>query len=146
MIPGLEMEVSWADIVTLFAFVTGIHFNLTNLITAFLAAEDKAYALGCLLPYAQFLCMMFFSSYSSLFKDYPAYFIILCGFYLTWVTGIFNLNSTAKMKYNWLFLEPFVYVAMIYCEHIGTIDRSQAAIAYMAFFSVTMLTTHSIQR
>lgn len=51
-VPGIEYETNLGDIVLSFAFVTGIHFNVENVYASFRAADDKMYALGCLLPYA----------------------------------------------------------------------------------------------
>ena len=89
--------------------MTGVHFNLENLIRGYWAAEDKTYAICCTIPYLQFFLMMFASSFSQLFAQYPVYFLILCGFHLTWVTAIFNLCSTAKSKFDWIFAEPILF-------------------------------------
>lgn len=51
-IPGIEYETTLCDIVILFAFATGVHYNAENIYASLVAAEDKAYALGCILPYA----------------------------------------------------------------------------------------------
>lgn len=61
--------------------------------------------------------MLWGSSKSQFFNEYSAYFIILVGLYLTYVTAIFNLNSTADMRFNYLFYEPFLYGAIIYADH-----------------------------
>ena len=117
-VPGTDgYEITLGDIVVIFSFLTGVHYNIENILVSFCKAKDKGYALGCTLPYIQFFIMMYASSYSALFKDYPAYFLVLNGFYLTWITAIFNLCSTSSSKYNWLFLEPIVYLSMLYCEH-----------------------------
>ena len=96
--------------------MTGIHYNLENLVTSYLAAKNKKYALGCMIPYAQFFVMIFASSYSQLFEKYPVYFLILCGLHLTWVTAIFNVSSTSNSKFNWAFGEPFVFLAMVFLD------------------------------
>ena len=116
-VPYTDYETDIGDTVVLFAFLTGVHYNLENLITSIWSAPDKGYALGCMLPYAQFFAMMYFSSYSQLYTEYPSLFLILCGFYLTWVTAIFNLCSTASAKFDWLFLEPFLYLGAVYLDN-----------------------------
>jgi hypothetical protein len=127
------------DIFLVFGSVTGVHYNLENIIVSFMQVKDKGYAFACILPYAQFFAMMFTSSYSQLYSDYPIYFIILCGFYLTWVTAIFNLNSTSGAKFNWLFFEPFVYLVIVYLDYNKTMDYNTALYCYSGFFLYTMV-------
>lgn len=136
---GLETSASIGDIFLGFAAITGVHFNLENIIVAFMASKDKGYALACVIPYAQFFAMMFASSYSHWFSSHPAFFIILCGFYLTWVTAIFNLNSTCGARFNWLFFEPSVFLAIVYLDHTKMIGVEVAAGCFGAFFAVTMI-------
>ena len=113
IIPGTEYEVTLGDSVIFFAFVTGIHYNLENILVSLFAAKDKKYAICCLLPYAQFFAMLFASSYSQLFAQYPVYFLILCGLHLTWVTAIFNVSSTSNSRFEWAFSEPLVFLVMV---------------------------------
>ena len=82
---------------------------------------------------------MYAASLSQLYSENVAYFLILCGFYLTYVTAIFNLNSTAGAKYNWLFVEPFVFLALVYLDHNRILDATQAKLGYLSFFGVTMV-------
>jgi len=63
-IPGLDYETTVHALVIFFAFSTGLHYNLENIFVSLVHAKDKAYASGCLVPYAQFFTMMFASSYS----------------------------------------------------------------------------------
>lgn len=137
-VPSIEYETTIGDTVIFFAFVTGIHYNCENIIRSFLMAENKKYALGCLVPYAQFFMMMYASSYSQLFAAYPVYFIILCGFHLTWVTAIFNLCSTASSKFDWVFGEPFIYLATVFIDANQFVDASSAKMMYVFFFFKTM--------
>ena len=90
--------------------------------------------------------MFYASSHSSLFKEYTAYFILLCGFVLTYMTALFNLNSTASVKYNWFFVEPFVYLALVYVDSTGLIDSNMAMKLYIAFFAYIMLVYLALMR
>ena len=137
-VPGIEYDTTIGDTVVFFAFVTGIHYNLENIIRSLMVAEDKKYALGCLVPYAQFFVMMFASSYSQLFTAYPVYFIIMCGFHLTWVTAIFNLCSTASSKFDWFFAEPIIYLATIFIDANKFVDAETAKVMYVFFFMKTL--------
>ena len=138
MVPGIEYEVTFGDTVIFFAFITGIHYNLENLLTSFFKAEDKKYALGCMLPYAQFFMMLGASSYSQLFAGYPVYFILLCGFHLTWVTAIFNLCSTASAKFEWFFIEPLIFLVTVFIDANMFVDAETAKVMYLVFFLKTL--------
>lgn len=138
-IPGIQYETNLGDVVTAFAFLTGLHYNAENIYASFKETQETGYAIGCILPYAQFFGMLYASSYSQLFPEYPAYFLILCGFCLTWITAIFNLNSTAGAKFNWLFFEPFIYFGLVYCDHSQMIDKATCVHLYISFFAVIMV-------
>ena len=103
-------------IITTLGVIGGTHYNMVNLIAGFRDAKDKSHAVWCLLPYVQFFTMLFACSYSQFFAAYGAYFIMLVGFYLTYVTAILNLNSTADMKFDWLFYEPFAFAGIVYLD------------------------------
>ena len=80
------------------------------------------------------------------------------GLYLTYVTGIFNLNSTGSMKFNWLYYEPTIYAIILYFD--ATLPKTtenanilvgaylvytlQIFIKYICFMSsvINQLTTH----
>lgn len=47
-----EYQPTIADIIIFFAAATGIHYNLTNLYYGYKQAENKLYAIGCMIPYA----------------------------------------------------------------------------------------------
>jgi len=138
-VPGTELEVKFGDIFLGFGSLAGIHYNLENIIVSFIQAKDKGYGLGCMLPYVQFFAMMYASSFSQLHSDYPIYFIVLCGFYLTWLTAIFNLNSTSGARFDWIFFEPAVYLLIVYFDHAKFMDRNTAIYCYVGFFGVTIL-------
>lgn len=149
---------SIADTVVMFAALTGIHYNLTNIYSGMMEATDKMYALGCLLPYAQFFSMLYFSSYSRFFAENSFWFLCMNGLYLTYVTGIFNLNSTGSMKFDWLFFEPVFYIVILYSDATlpNTTENNdmilgayyfytlQIFIKYICFMSsvINQLTTH----
>uniref|UniRef100_A0A7S3HTX2 Uncharacterized protein n=1 Tax=Favella ehrenbergii TaxID=182087 RepID=A0A7S3HTX2_9SPIT len=82
--------------------------------------------------------MMYASSLSPLYKDYVAYFLILCGLHLTWVTAIFNLSSTAGAKFDWLFLEPLAFFLIVCADSTAVLPGGQAKLAYVSFFLWTL--------
>jgi len=50
-LPLINYNTNYRDVVIFFSCVSGIHYNLENIIRAFIEAKNKKYALGCLLPY-----------------------------------------------------------------------------------------------
>ena len=66
-VPGTGYEISGGDFVIIFSFLTGVHYNIENILVSFCKAKEKGYALGCTIPYIQFFIMMYASSYSALF-------------------------------------------------------------------------------
>lgn len=55
-------------LILVIAFSSGFYYNLENLIVGMYRAKDKTYAALCVLPYLQFLVMMFVSSYSRFYE------------------------------------------------------------------------------
>lgn len=127
------------DIVIIFACLSGLHYNLENLISGFIGAKQKSYALGTILPYPQFVIMMYASSFSSLQAKYPACFIILCGLELTWITALLNLSSMADASYNWLFIEPCIFLSIVFAEFKGILVGGVAGYWYLGFFAFTLV-------
>ena len=132
-LPYLEKEVALKDIIILFAFLSGLHYNIENILVSFCKAENKGYALGCVIPYAQFFLMLYCSSYSALWSQYPCYFLITCGSFLLYVNTIFNVCSTSSSKFDWLFIEPLFYLGIVYADVNGLVSREQAIALYIGF-------------
>jgi len=40
------------------------------------------------------------------------------GIFLLYANGIFNLNSTAGMKFNWFYFEPYVFLGIIAADNM----------------------------
>ena len=110
-----------------------MHYNLENIIRAFIESKEKLYAIGCILPYAEFFVMMYCSSYSRFFTNNVFFYICMNGLYLLYVNGIFNLNSTAGMKFNWFYIEPFIYLGIIYLDYNRLIQDRHAIMFYLAY-------------
>ena len=99
-IPVINYTTNYRDVVIFFSCVSGLHYNLENIIRAFMESKEKLYAIGCLIPYAEFFVMMYFSSYSRFFSHNVFFYICMNGLFLLYVNGIYNLNSTAGMKFT----------------------------------------------
>jgi len=113
--------------------VSGLHYNLENIIRAYMESKEKLYAIGCLIPYAEFLVMMYFSSFSRFFSQNVFFYICMNGLFLLYVNGIYNLNSTAGLKFNWFYIEPFIYLSIIYLDFTRLIQDRHAIMFYIAY-------------
>jgi len=127
------------DLAIAFGCSTGYHYNLLNICVAFSQAKDKLYAFTVLLPYAQFFVMLYFSCYSQFWFQYTFLFLIMHGLYLLYVTGIFNLNSTAGMRFNPYFVEPYVFAAVLYLDVQGALSTEQQALAYVLYVAMIFI-------
>lgn len=57
----------------------------------------------------------------------------MIGLYLTYITGIFNLNTTAGMPFDWRFSEPFFYILFVLIDSSRLIDDRTAVWLYLMF-------------
>jgi len=100
------------------SFYLAIQYNLTNLYTGYAAKKDKRYAIICMWPFFQFFVILFLASFfSTLWYEYCALFLIGFGISMTHVTGYFNLMSSANTKFNPVFVDPFVFVIILYADY-----------------------------
>jgi hypothetical protein len=83
--------------------------------------------------------MLWGSSYSQFFENYAAYFIVTVGMYLTYVTAIMNLNSTASMTFSWFYFEPIAYAAILYIDVNGSLESHQVVYLYAAFLALILI-------
>ena len=83
--------------------------------------------------------MLFATSYSQFFQDYVAYFLLSIGMFLTYVTAILNLNSTADMKFNWFFYEPLIFAFIIFIDVTRLLPSNLVALLHILFFAQTLL-------
>lgn len=60
-------------------------------------------------------------------------FILINGLFMTYVTGIFNLNSTAGMQFNWNFIEPYLYAVIIALDVFKVLPYAALSISYQLF-------------
>ena len=66
-LPFFGFQTKFRDVIIFFSCVSGVHYNLENIYQALKEAKNKGYAMGCLLPYLQFILMLIGSSYSRFF-------------------------------------------------------------------------------
>ena len=64
------------------------------------------------------------------------------GLYLTFVTGHFNLNSTANMHFDYIFYEPILLLIFIFVDYVMPITEESNKIVvglYMVFMLQTFI-------
>lgn len=125
--------VNGRDLVWILSLVTGVQYNVENFYYGYMAATDKSYAIKCTLPYVQFLVMMYLSTVSRFYEAHALRFIVICGLFLLYANAIFNLNSMAGMRYNWLFFEPFLFLGILALDSQMVLTDRQAVMLYVAF-------------
>ena len=84
--------------------------------------------------------MMFFSSYSRFFSTGTFYFIVMNGLFLTYVTGYFNLNSTAGMKFDCLYGWPLLFFGLLAVDSYGILDDKICIYGYLAYTLMLLVT------
>ena len=127
-------KVDGADLVCLISFTSGFLYNLENLYYGFIQAEDKVYAVKCLLPYCQFLAMMVASSCSRFYEAHASRYLLMCGMFLLYANCYLNLCTVAKKRYDWFYVDPFFYLAVVWLDASGLASDKQICAFYFAFF------------
>jgi len=88
-----------------------------------------------MLPYAQFIIMMYCSVWSRFFVTHALWFIVVNGLFLLYANGIFNLSTTASMRFSWFYFEPFLFISLLAMDNLQLLSNSQAAMLYVAYSS-----------
>ena len=55
------------------------------------------------------------------------------GLFLLYANAIFNLSTTASMKYTWFFFEPILFVVLTWVDGALWLTNGQASLLYVAF-------------
>jgi hypothetical protein len=76
--------------------------------------------------------MIWCSQYSQFWEKHALRFIVICGIFLLYASGVLNLSTTASMRFNWLFFEPFVFMALTFIDNQGMLSAQQAGLLYLA--------------
>ena len=110
-----------------------------NFLRGFIEAKDKTYALKILIPYVLYYIMFYISIYSRFWYSNGFCFISMVGLYLTYVTGLFNLNTTAGMTFDWCFIEPFFYILFVLLDSNKLVDDRTVVWLYLIFTGRVMI-------
>jgi len=69
-------------------------------------------------PYICINVMLYLASkYSQLWDEYVVVFLLLIGLLITNITGNLNLKSSARMRLNPVYLDPFVFCLVLYFDY-----------------------------
>ena len=108
--------------IALFSFVTGIYYNIDNIVQGFIGAKDKKKAFECLVPYLQVYALIILASYSRFYDRAPLLFYAGLGLFQTYVAGLLNIASTAQISFPYIYWEPLVYAAILIADASGAIN------------------------
>lgn len=104
--------------IALSTFVLSLQYNVGNFYMGFINAENKFYALCCILPFVYIPGMVYCASlYSQFWSEYPSMFLFGVGILITNVTGTFNLASSAKYKFSPFFIDVLVFGFILYLDN-----------------------------
>lgn len=127
------------DCIIIFGCLSGIHYNAVNLVRGFWHSDDKLYAAGCLIPYVQFFGMMIASSYSRFYSTNVFVFIHMCGLYLLYATGIFNVYTMASKRVRTFYWEPIFFFVIVYVDYcFKSAASSTVALLYFCWYATTL--------
>ena len=129
---GIPFSFIVGDAVAFSTFLLSAQYNLQNFYLGFSASKEKLHALLCFLPYFQIPSILYLASeYSQFWKEYVACFMFGVGMLITNMTGNLNLKSSAKVKYNPIYLDPFIFVAILYMDYNRLMEPKVLAVAYV---------------
>lgn len=118
-----------SDLLTIFTFLTGFYYNFDNLYAGFKASPSKSRAIACLVPYFQVYILVYASGFSRFYGHAPLLFFAGLGLFQTYVAGLLNISSTAKVAFPWLHWEPIVYALIIFVDATRIIKDDKVVIA-----------------
>lgn len=116
----------------IFSFVSGIYYNIDNLIHGYIGAQDKTRALKCLVPYVQVYLLIWLGTYSRFYEQATLLFFAGLGLFQTYVAGLLNISSTAKIEFQYLYWEPIAYAIILYLDATRVIQSDMVVIGLYA--------------
>ena len=71
------------------------------------------------------------SMYSQFWKEYTVWFIFGAGMLLTNMTGNLNLRACTSTKYNPIYLDPIMFVFILYADYNKLFESNVIAAMYV---------------
>lgn len=120
--------------------LSGLHFNFHNLLTGLFESREPLHALTCLFPFATAIIMLIGAQNSHLRTEgNMVYFILIAGSFSGLATTKMTLDSMAKIKYQWLFYEPFAFAAILYADMERLVPMDLLGYLYLALLAEIVL-------
>ncbi|CDW77934.1 UNKNOWN [Stylonychia lemnae] len=108
---GFQMNV--VKIILYGSFISGLHYNLTNIYFGFNGAPTTERAIQAIYPYVQLYFMAYLQQYSQFYTKMPMIFYAGLGIYQTYVAGLLNISSTAEIPFQYHYWEAYTYIVLI---------------------------------
>ena len=106
-----------SDAIAFATAILSVNYNIGNFVEGYKGAKDKVHALACTLPFFTVLLILYMSSlYSQFWNDYVVCFIWGVGMLMTNMTGNLNLKSCVLVKYNPIYIDPFIFAGLLYLD------------------------------
>lgn len=106
------------DLVAANTFILSVQYNFGNFKAGFNGCENKLHAVSCMLPFFYvWAIMLLASNYSQFWHQYPSVFVFGVGIMLTNMTGNLNLKSCVLVKYNPIYIDPFIFCGILYMDY-----------------------------
>lgn len=99
------------------SFIIGIQYNLTNIYNGWMGAKDNMTALKALFPYIQIYVLIYFTFYSQFIKEGVLLFFMGLGLFQTYIAGLLNISSTAGIPFPCHYIEPYLYLGVLYLDY-----------------------------
>ena len=108
---------TFCDFIIMLCFLSGMQYNIDNLYHGYKNAKDKKYALQIIAPYAQFLLMMYVSSFSRFYETRALRFIFISGLFCLYANCYLNLCTMCLKRFDWVYLEPYVFFGIVALDY-----------------------------
>lgn len=83
--------------------------------------------------------MMFIQTLSRFYEGHALRFICISGLFLLYANAYLNLCTMAKRRYDYFYVEPYVYFGLVLLDYAKVLTDQQAAIVYVAFSTWIMV-------
>jgi hypothetical protein len=91
------------------------------------------YALMLMMPYFMIIAMFYVTSvFSQLYEEYTVFFILGIAMLMTNMTGNFNLKSTVGAKYYPFYIDPIIFLGILYADYNNLLAIETIKIAYVS--------------
>ena len=95
-------------------------------------AKDKLHAIACTIPFFTVIGILYFASvYSQFWHEYVVCFIWGAGMLMTNMTGNLNLKSCVLVKYNPIYIDPFIFAGLLYLDANRLVEPQFLAAGYV---------------